>query len=1251
MAIKPNTKKPAGVSGHRGFPRTDWNALRLSLASPERILSWSRGEVTKPETINYRTQRSEKHGLFDEKIFGPERDYECYCGKYKGIRYKGIVCDKCGVEITRSIVRRERMGHIELVTPVAHIWFLRSMPSRMALLLGVAASDLEKVIYFAGYIVTKVNEETKKRLLAELEAEYKTKHKAIIDDKERDALKERMQAAKTEIDSVVVGRVFDEMAYHRHSVRYATLFEAKIGAEAIFDIFKNMNLPELKTKLEERYPSAPAAEREKLAKRIALITNLMAAETRPEWMFLTKIPVIPPALRPMVALEGGRHATSDVNDLYRRVINRNNRLKKLLDIKAPEVILRNEKRILQEAVDALLDNSIRKSGASAGALTPAQRRPLKSLADYLKGKQGYFRQNLLGKRVDYSGRSVIVVGPDLELDQCGLPKHMALELFRPFVIAGLLQRELAFNIRGAGRLIEDSVPEVWEILEEAITGKHVLLNRAPTLHRQGIQAFRPKLIEGDAIQLHPLVCPAFNADFDGDQMAIHVPLSEEAQWEAANVMSANKNILKPGSGEMIVMVQKPLDIVLGTYWLTKEIPGALGEGKYFGSPNSAILAKDFAAIDLRAKIFVTPMADKAKYEQFNGKAFETTVGRLLFNTVLPSDYPYVNDAISKKVLTRVMADCMLRYGNDAVPGIVNKIKRFGFEYATKSGVSWSLDDVSVPEGKAAVITEARAKVHAVEDDFRNGLLSSDEKRRMVIEIWHHTKTLVEKLVEDDLDPMGSVSDMVRSGARGSIGNLTQMAGMKGLIQNTAGETIEVPIVSSMTEGMNPVEYFMSTHGARKGLTDTALGTARAGYLTRRLFDVAQDSIVTELDCKTKRGIGVNRISASGISIDFGEAVRGRTLSADLVASGQTFKKNQYLSTEDARVIASDETVPSVQMRSPMSCETRYGICAACYGMDLTTQVMVDLGEAVGTIAAQAIGEPGTQLTMRTFHAGGTASVGGDITSGLPRVEEVFEKRSPKNPAVVSKFDGLITDIRESGREKVIVVTPEKGQGKKDGSATEYTAPFPRQSFVKVGDSVVRGQLLTDGSADLDDLFEFAGRATVQEYIIAETSKIYELQGATVSRKHLEVVVKQMFSRAKVTDTGDSEWSVGDVVEHWEFEEEVKLMEEQGKIPPKVREMVLGIKESALSRRSFLSAASFEQTTKILINAALKGSTDMLRGLKENVILGRLIPAGTGFADSKKHAEIEKLQKARTIRIAAEYEAAELAAGLALDTTS
>jgi DNA-directed RNA polymerase subunit beta' len=1226
-----------------------WNALRLSVASPERILEWSRGEITKPETINYRTQRSEKHGLFDEKIFGPERDYECYCGKYKGIRYKGIICDKCGVEITRSIVRRERMGHIELVTPVAHIWFLRSMPSRMAQLLGVPAVDLEKVVYFAGYIVTKVQEDAKKRLLNELENEYKTKHKAMETDTQRDALKERMTVAKQEIDSIVVGKVFDEIQYHRFSVKYGTLFEAKIGAEAIYDLFRNLKLSELKVVLEERYSTAGAADREKLAKRISLITSMIAAGVRPEWMFLTRIPVIPPALRPMVALEGGRHATSDLNDLYRRVINRNNRLKKLMDIHAPEVILRNEKRILQEAVDALIDNSIRKSGANAGALTPAQRRPLKSLADYLKGKQGYFRQNLLGKRVDYSGRSVIVVGPDLELDECGLPKHMALELFRPFVIAGLLDRELAFNIRGAGRLIEDGVPEVWEILEEAIEGKYVLLNRAPTLHRQGIQAFRPKLIEGDAIQLHPLVCPAFNADFDGDQMAIHVPLSEEAQWEAKNIMSANKNILKPGSGDMIVLTQKPLDIVLGTYWLTKAIDGVPGEGKYFSSPNAAILAQDYNAIDMRAKVHVLPQSDKPKYAEFAGKTFETTVGRLRFNSILPADYPYVNDAISNKVLSGILADCIVRYGIDALPNIVNKVKKFGFEYATKSGVSWSLDDTVVPEGKGAVVAAAQDKVKKINGDYRDGLLSEEEKRRMVIEIWHAAKTDVEKLVADSLDPMGSVADMVRSGARGSLGQLNQMAGMKGLIQNTAGETIEVPILSSMTEGLNPVEYFMSTHGARKGLTDTALGTARAGYLTRRLFDVAQDSIITENDCGTKRGIAINRISASGIQIDFGKAVRGRSIVADITDNGTVlFKKGHYLSADDAKIVNAADSVASVHVRSAMSCETRYGICQTCYGMDLSTQELVDLGEAVGTVAAQAIGEPGTQLTMRTFHAGGTASIGGDITQGLPRVEEVFEKRSPKNPAIVSKTDGLITDIRESGRDKVIVVQPVVGQGKKNGTANEYTAAYPRQLFVKIGDEVTRGQLLTDGSADLDDLFEYAGRSMVQEYIIAETSKIYELQGGSVSRKHLEVIVKQMFSRVKIMDAGDSEFSVGDVMEQWEFEEVVKEIEAEGKIAPKAREMVFGIKESALSRRSFLSAASFEQTTKILINAALKGSMDTLRGLKENVILGRLIPAGTGFSGSKKRLAIDALQSTRRTSImeavaAAEEAEADLAA--------
>jgi DNA-directed RNA polymerase subunit beta' len=1210
-------------------PRDTWNGLRLTLASPERILEWSSGEVTKPETINYRTQRSEKHGLFDEKIFGPEKDYECYCGKYKGIRYKGIVCDKCGVEITRSIVRRERMGHIELCSPVAHIWFLRSVPSRMALLLGASAADIEKVVYFAGYIVTNIVEDEKKRLLGELESEYKSKYKSLGSDKERDALKEKMTLAKAEIEGIVVGKVLDELEYHRFSVKYGGLFEARIGAEAIYDIFCKLDLKKLEKTLSARYEHAGVAEREKLAKRLSLIAGLIAAGIRPEWLFLTRIPVIPPALRPMVALEGGRHATSDVNDLYRRVINRNNRLKKLLDIHAPEVILRNEKRILQEAVDALLDNSIRKSGASAGAMALAQRRPLKSLADYLKGKQGYFRQNLLGKRVDYSGRSVIVVGPDLELDECGLPKHMALELFRPFVIAGLLERELAFNIRGAGRLIEDGVPEVWELLEEAIKGKYVLLNRAPTLHRQGIQAFRPQLIEGDAIQLHPLVCNAFNADFDGDQMAVHVPLSEEAQWEAKNIMSANSNILKPGSGDIIVLTGKPLDIILGVYWLTKVADKVSDKGKYFASPNAAILASEYDAVDLRATIHVLPIIGKEKYATFDGRPFETTVGRLLFNTVLPADYPFVNETITKKVLARIVTDCITRYGLDAVPGIVNKVKRFGFDYATRSGISWAIDEVSVPKEKQSIVAEASKKIAKIEEDYQNGLLAEEEKRRMAIEIWQGAKGEIEKVVAEALDPMGSVADMVFSGARGSLGQLNQIAGMKGLIQNTAGVTIEVPIISSMIEGLNPVEYFMSTHGARKGLTDTALGTAKAGYLTRRLFDVAQDSIVVEKDCGTKRGVKINRTSASGIETDYANVLRGRVLAEDAkdVDGVAIFKNGRYLSAGDAEALASS-SIATVVARSAMSCETRNGVCQRCYGMDITTQELVDLGEAVGTVAAQAIGEPGTQLTMRTFHAGGVASVGGDITSGLPRVEEVFEKRSPKNPAVISKSDGLVTEIKDAGREKVIVVAPLAGQGKKDNSSYEYLAPYPRVPLVKEGDSVVKGQILTDGSADLDDLFEYAGRAMTQEYIITEASKIYEMQGAPVSRKHIEVIVKQMFSRVKITDAGDTDYSVGDVVEDWEIVKSVKEMEDANKLVPKSRDIVLGIKESALSRRSFLSAASFEQTTKILINAALRGSVDRLRGLKENVILGRLIPAGTGFAGSKKHADIAKLQAER-----------------------
>ncbi|KXJ97887.1 MAG: DNA-directed RNA polymerase subunit beta' [Parcubacteria bacterium OLB19] len=1206
---------------------TNFTGISLRLASPDTILEWSHGEVTKPETINYRTQRPEKHGLFDERIFGPVEDYECSCKKYRGIRYKGIVCEKCGVEVTRAIVRRERMGHIDLCIPVSHIWFLRGVPSRIAMILGIQASAVEKVIYFAGYIVTKVSEDNRSRLLKELDTEYKTKVKALQNEEAKEALRDRMEEMKREIQNVVPGVVLDELTFHRYSIKYSTLFEARIGAEAIYDLFKQVDLKSLLTQLEKERETVGALERAKLDKRLSLIRGMIHAGVRPEWMFLTRIPVIPPAIRPMVALEGGRHASSDLNDLYRRVINRNNRLKKLLDIQAPDVILRNEKRILQEAVDALIDNSIRHGGGAYSAMSQAQRRPLKSLSDYLKSKQGYFRQNLLGKRVDYSGRSVIVIGPDLALDQCGLPKHMALELFRPFVIAELLKQELAYNIRGAGRLIEDGVPEVWAILENVIKSRHVLLNRAPTLHRQGIQAFRPVLIEGNAIQVHPLVCRAFNADFDGDQMAVHVPLSDEAQLEAKEIISANKNILKPGSSEPVVS-EKLLDMALGAYWMTKEIPGAKGEGKYFASPNDAINAFDYGVIDFRAKIKVLA-TDTEKYRQFDNKIFETTVGRLIFNSVLPSDHLFINDVVVQRTLFTVIIDIIDARGPEAVPPIVDKLKKLGLRYATKSGTTWGIDEVSVPKEKKAILDKARSQEREVFDAYDEGLISREERRRMVVEVWHNAKTEIEKVLPETLDKNGSAFEMWKSGARGSLGQIAQMAGMKGLIVNTRGETIEFPILSSMKEGMSPLEYFITTHGSRKGLADTALQTAKAGYLTRRLFVVAQDAIVTETDCGTKQGVSINRISASGIEIAFSKAIKGRILAEDAVdTKGRViFTKGHLLSRLDAIAIE-ESTCESVVVRSPMTCKTLRGVCQHCYGIDLSTNQLVDIGEAVGTVAAQAIGEPGTQLTMNTKHAGGAASVGGDVTSGLPRVEEVFEKRQPKVPAVVSKAEGVVVDIRTEGREKVIVVAPDmnaKGAPKKKDNI-EYEVHYRRVVTVSKGDTVKAGQLLTDGSALLPELFKFGGQEITQEYIISEVNKIYELQGVTIARKHIELIVKQMMSRVRITSSGESHFTVGDVVEEWIFVDTNNKLKEAGQEPAKAEKLILGITETSLSRKSFLSAASFQNTTRVLINAAVKGSQDNLAGLMENVIIGKLIPAGSGFEGSRKHEMIEKMEK-------------------------
>ena len=1185
---------------------TDFDSITLKLASPERIKEWSHGEVTKPETINYRTGRSERSGLFDERIFGPEKDYECYCGKYRRIRYKDIVCEKCGVEVTRSIVRRERMGHIELASPVSHIWFLRGVPSRMSILLNIPVSDLEKVIYFAGYIVINVHEEEKENIIKNLESEFKSKLKSTNNEEEKEKLKDLLANTKREISEIVPGKVLNEIAYHHFGLKYGSCFEASIGAEAIFTLFKNLDLEKLKAETSLMIPKASSIDKEKLEKRMSLLRSMIHSGIRPEWMFLTVIPVIPPALRPMVALDGGRHATSDLNDLYRRVINRNNRLKKLKEIGAPDVILRNEKRILQEAVDALIDNSIAKQNDSQ-AVSASQKRALKSLSDNLKSKQGLFRQNLLGKRVDYSGRSVIVVGPGLKLNQCGLPKHMALELFRPFVISKILETELAFNIRGANRLIEEGIPEVWAILEEVIRGKYVLLNRAPTLHRLGIQAFNPILIEGNAIQVHPLVCAGFNADFDGDQMAVYVPLGEMAQMEAREFMASNKNLLKPQDGSPIVMPK--MDIILGCYWMTKSVNGEKGEGMAFSSPNQAITAFDLGIITFRAKIKVIASTDKARYSKFENKPFETTVGRLFFNSIFPEDFPYMNEEITIKRMSSLVDELIMHYGIDETPKVLDKIKDFGYQYATYSGVTWGIDNVKVPEGKPAIVAQFRKEEELVREQYSEGLLSAEEQNQKVIEIWEHAKKEIEKIIPATLDSKSSTYDLITSGARGNMGSLVQMCGMKGLIVNTSGATLDFPIIPSYIEGLSPLEYFITTHGSRKGAADTALNTAKAGYLTRRLVDVAQDVVVTEEDCGTKNGKKI--VAVEGV---FAKYILGRILLADIKdKEGKVvFKKGALIMKEDS-VALEKMGITEALVRTPLSCETTHGICRNCYGLDLGRNCMIGLGQAVGIIAAQAIGEPGTQLTLRTFHAGGVATV--DITTGLPRVEEIFERRIPKNPAIVAITDGEVVDISDNGKQKVIKVLSDLSSVKAGSKSNEveYTVAFRRQALVKVGSKVKKGELITDGSADINEIVKYGGKEMAEEYIVNEINKVYDLQSASISRKHIEIIIRQMFSRKRIKDAGDTTFSPGEIVENIELIEENNRVEkeEKGK-PAEASTIVLGITEVSLTTKSWLSAASFQNTNRVLINNAVRGGVDNLRGLKENVIIGNLIPAGTGF---------------------------------------
>ena len=1172
----------------------DLESLRLKLASPDDILSWSHGEVIKPETINYRTQRAEKDGLFDERIFGPEKDYECYCGKYRKIRYKGIVCDRCGVEITRSAVRRERMAHIKLAAPCSHIWFLRGIPSRMGLVLDIPSQSMERVIYFASYIIVEVDEEAKQKVANEIEDEFKKKTKGKSAT-EKQELKEAKDVAKNELAQLSLLRVLSEVDYQNLALKYGQVFEAGTGSETLRKIFESLDLKKTIAGLKKEISGATSQNRKKILARTKLLQGMQEAGVRPEWMFLEVLPVLPPDLRPMVQLDGGRYASSDLNDLYRRVINRNNRLKYLLEIGAPDVIVRNEKRMLQEAVDALIDNSMRK-GTTTQATTGGKHL-LKSLADMLKGKQGRFRQNLLGKRVDYSGRSVIVVGPALRLHQCGLPKRMALELFKPFVIQRILDAELAYNVRGATRLIESETDDVWALLEEVVKDKVVLLNRAPTLHRLGIQAFYPVLVEGEAIHLHPLVCEAFNADFDGDQMAVHVPLSREAQEEARNLMMASKNFLKPATGNPIVGPRQ--EMVLGCYYLTGtestpegsdgvKNPPAGGRKRVYSSPDEAVLAYETGVIGLRELVRVE---DK-----------ETTAGRIIFNEAFPEDHEFVNERMDSKKLGVLLSEIIKVYSAEEVEEFLDRIKRLGFEYATKSGTTWGMDDLVVPKEKKKLVSEAEQEIEAIDKHWRRGLLSAEERSAKVIEIWQRVKSQIEKLVPEALPFEGSVYSIINSGARGSWSQPIQMSGMKGLVINPAGRIIELPVKNSFKEGFDALEYFISTHGARKGTADTALRTSTAGYLTRRLIDVAHDVLVSELDCKDDKGITVLKKDATDLGQNLGFKIVGRTAAQAVL---KHVKKGETIDWAIADKIDKDEKITEIHVRSPLSCKSIRGVCQRCYGWDLGSSKNPELGFTVGIIAAQSIGEPGTQLTMRTFHTGGVAG-GGDITQGLPRVEEIFEGRVPGGKAQVSEVDGVVQEVSEG----VVKIKPtDKESAKK---LYEYDIPAKRAVWVLKGDTVVKGQQLCEGSVDLAELFRVAGKAEAQKYIVQEVQRIYTSQGASIHDKHIEAITRQMFSRVKIKDAGDSRFAEEEIVERGSLLEENKKLKAVRKKEAVAQDLLLGISKVALTTESFLSAASFQETSRVLIRVALEGREDSLRGLKENVIIGKLIPAGTGF---------------------------------------
>ncbi|MFA7286401.1 MAG: DNA-directed RNA polymerase subunit beta' [Patescibacteria group bacterium] len=1220
---------------------SDFAAIRLKLASPEAVRRWSHGEVTKPETVNYRTQKPEKEGLFSERIFGPSKDWECYCGKYKKIRYKGIVCDKCGVEVTRAVVRRERMGHIELKAPVSHIWFLRGVPSKIGLMLDLSMQNLEKVIYFANFIITEVDEGLREATIEQVKQEYQAKRRSIeadyqheVKDAQGDGTSEKRTAiakvrderlaeleevfalAERELRDLKPMRIISESTYHDLSLKYGHVFTAGIGAEAVYKLLSEIDLPALRETMEEEMEEAGGARAEKLTRRMKLLKSFMQNHLRPEWMIITALPVIPPDLRPMVPLDGGRFATSDLNDLYRRVINRNNRLKQLVELNAPEVITRNEKRMLQEAVDALIDNSAR-HGKTVMAAT-GQKRSLKSLADMLKGKQGRFRQNLLGKRIDYSGRSVIVVGPTLKMHQCGLPKRMALELFRPFVISKLISRELVHNVRSANRYIESARPEVWDILDEIVADAFVLLNRAPTLHRLGIQAFRPILVEGKAIQLHPLVCPAFNADFDGDQMAVHVPLTTEARREAAELMLSSKNLLKPAHGEPVASPNQ--DIVWGLHYLTTvDEDEATANKRLFGSPTEAITAHDLKVVGLRQMLTVRLLS---------GEIVVTSVGRLLFNEVMPESVGFMNEVMDKRTLGNVVKKVIELEEVDRAAQLLDDLKDLGFAYLTKSGLSWSMGDIpSLPE-KPEIIEAAHKEVDEVQQQYADGLLTNDERHSQVVQLWTSAKDKVVALSKNILPKGSSVYTMVESGARGSWGQLTQIVGMKGLVTNPSGDIIELPVTGNFKDGFDVLEYFISTHGARKGLSDTALRTANAGYLTRRLVDVAQDVIVQSTDCGDQEGLVITREEAASTGQTLEEKVAGRVVLERVMKPGtrKVIVKEGELIGSDVLAELIEAKVDSVRIASIMTCKMGRGVCVKCYGLDLGYNRPVSLGTAVGIIAAESIGEPGTQLTMRTFHTGGVA--GQDITQGLPRVEELFEVRPPKRKTFLADVAGVVsitTPSREANpdaprgqrllrivsNEPVPDADPEIGE-----NIREIIIPPGYRLLVNDGATVTVGEQLTDGSNDLQQLFRLRGRLETQRYIIREIQYIYSSQGQKLNDKHVEVICRQLFSRVYVTNAGDSDLLPGEIVERAQV---MDANAGSSKDLVEYDELLLGMTKAALSTKSFLAAASFQETARVLINAATSGRVDRLEGLKENVLIGRLIPAGTGFRD--KHMAV------------------------------